>query len=878
MKSSLLLIAFVLRLLVMLSLFCAISPSAQGQVSFFTPPTYAGSGNLFVADFNGDGKPDLLSVDGTLQLGKGDGTFTSGTAVTGTPLAVADFNGDGKPDILEQGLGTLQVLLGNGDGTFQAPVSTNSGASLAAVTAADLRGNGKIDVLGVFNNTLLVYLGKGDGTFAAGVAYNLGVSSVVLANILVDDFNGDKKMDVAVIIPGQVIVLLGNGDGTLQSPLSSPRVDSWSAVAGDFNGDGKLDLAFNGGTGPGSTVSVMLGNGDGTFQAPKTAFSGGGSALAAADLNGDGKLDLVLLTNLIEIRLGNGDGTFSNPRTYMPAIVPPCPPCGSSLLAIADFNGDGKLDIAAGNNVLLGNGDGTFQGQPATHLDAGCRGPAVVGNFRKKGIQDIAMIGGNNVCLYTNDGTGVLTLAHTYTLQQPANDLAVADLNGDGNLDLFVVGGVPDGNWSYSVLLGNGDGSFQPPSFSPQSVSTTSGVGPVVIADFNNDGKPDVAVALGESQSQSLAVLLGNGDGSFASPSYVFDGGASLLVSGDFNRDGNIDLAASGNSGAAILFGNGNGTFQPATFPSNLQYGVFAAADFNGDGKVDLVGANQVFLGNGDGTFTAAGSPLPYGDGIGPPLADFNGDGKLDAWASHGGFDDGVSLGNGDGTFGPFIHVILFNKTLVLPTFELAADMDGDGKPDLIFGDNSARMFVMRNTTPFVADFRISASALSPASVTAGGSATSMVTLAAMNGFNGSIALSCSGLPSGASCSFNPSSLGSGSGTSALTVTTTARTTAANRAYEIWAGLSFAMGLTLMSLPWWPRGRRPHLTCGIALLCLLSMGVVLSACGGGAASGSGGGHSSSGTPAGTYTVAVSGTSVSGSASGTHTTQINLVVQ
>jgi hypothetical protein len=118
--------------------FLALRASAQAQVSFSQPPTYTGSGQLFVADVNGDGKPDLLSADGTLQLGNGDGTFSTGTAVAGSPLAVADFNGDGKPDVLEAGTGTLLVLLGNGDGTFQAPISTNSGASLTAVAAIDL--------------------------------------------------------------------------------------------------------------------------------------------------------------------------------------------------------------------------------------------------------------------------------------------------------------------------------------------------------------------------------------------------------------------------------------------------------------------------------------------------------------------------------------------------------------------------------------------------------------------------------------------------------------------------------------------------------------------------------------------------------------------
>jgi hypothetical protein len=157
--------------LILLSLFSAVEARvAQAQVSFFTPPTYNGNGAVFVADFNGDGKPDILAADGTLNLGNGDGTFTAGTSVVGGALAVADFNSDGKLDILQQGTGTLLVLLGNGDGTFQPSISTNSGASLSAVVAGDVNGDGKADVLGLFNNNLVVYLSKGDGTFAAGVS------------------------------------------------------------------------------------------------------------------------------------------------------------------------------------------------------------------------------------------------------------------------------------------------------------------------------------------------------------------------------------------------------------------------------------------------------------------------------------------------------------------------------------------------------------------------------------------------------------------------------------------------------------------------------------------------------------------------------------
>ena len=226
-----------LALVLLCVVFILLSSPVQAQVSFFQPLTFSDCpyGPLFVADFNGDGKPDLLCATGVLALGNGDGTFKAGLSVPVSPpagvsavLAVADFNGDGKPDLLEEGknLSSFSVLLGNGDGTFQSPISTTTGGTLGFLAAADINGDGRADVVGVYGAVLYVFIGNGDGTFKPGVPYALGTPSVLTGTLSFGDFNGDGKKDIALNISasgtnGQVIVLLGNGDGTLQAPKTS---------------------------------------------------------------------------------------------------------------------------------------------------------------------------------------------------------------------------------------------------------------------------------------------------------------------------------------------------------------------------------------------------------------------------------------------------------------------------------------------------------------------------------------------------------------------------------------------------------------------------------------------------------------------------------
>jgi hypothetical protein len=737
-----------IRLLFAFSLLGVVSaPSAVGQVSFLSTPTYTGQGTPFLADFNSDGKTDILTGgDGTMNLGNGNGTFTLGTTVVGGAAAVADFNGDGKPDVLQIGSAALKVLLGKGDGTFQAPIGTNSNATLAQVAAADLNGDGDADVVGIFNASLMVYLSRGDGSFLPGVAYSLGITPNQADVIVFGDFNGDGKTDVAVVANGQDVVLLGNGDGTFQAAKSSPGINfPGSAVVGDFNGDGNLDLVdcpgFSGPPLP--NVTIQLGNGDGTFQAPIAIAPGNG--VVTADLNGDGKLDLAINGAVLGIFLGNGDGTFSLAYGYE-----------GLAQAVGDFNQDGKLDIA-GHGILLGNGDGTFQANPAVAVNSlkATLAPAA-GDFNKDGSQDLAVIAETNpnsygyaADIFLNNGSGQLTSTNSYPLFQPqtVSVMATADVNGDGNLDLVIIGSTwPNGSdWLVNVLLGNGDGTFGLPIISSVPNKQTSSPISVSIVDFNNDHKLDLTMP---SNDNTVVVLLGNGDGTFGSPVEYFAGGVLSIASADFNGDGNLDVAAAGSGGLAILLGKGDGTFQPATFPyTATSFYSVVEGDLNGDGKADLLAAGQsggmAFLGNGDGTFRALSSVAA------DFLTDIDGDGKLDAIGAQNIGGESVSidinLGNGDGTFGPPIDVLDFYPGSFF--FVVPVDMNGDGKPDLVYNTGAvAALFELINTTPRAPVVIFSPSSVNFASQTVGtNSSPSPVTLTN----EGNMALSVTGVSIG---------------------------------------------------------------------------------------------------------------------------------
>jgi hypothetical protein len=372
---------------------------------------------------NGDGNPDLVVANffGSDQgvavlLGNGDGTFrtavtySSGGAFAGS-VAIADVNGDGRPDLVvgnacaifsnnaclygdESG---VDVLLGNGDGTFQAPLTFLSGGSfLQFVAVADVDGDGRPDLLAVnlcafpnakkcsrtmHNGTVGVLLGNGDGTFQPASILDSGGQEPT--SIAVGDLSGDGTLDLVVANSGSstVGVLLGNGSGGFQKAVTYFANFVSSATVADVNADGKLDLVVaNASSNGDGTAGVLLGNGDGTFR-PIATYSSGGqqtSSIAVADVDGDGKADLLVVnsgTGTIGALLGNGDGTFQAALTYDSGG-------GGYLIAVADVNGDSRPDLLVAD--LDANAVGVLLNDSAPHNPTATslvssRNPSLVG-------------------------------------------------------------------------------------------------------------------------------------------------------------------------------------------------------------------------------------------------------------------------------------------------------------------------------------------------------------------------------------------------------------------------------------------------------------------------------------------------------------------
>jgi len=578
-------------------------------LSGYTAPSQAPVNNIISASLRGNGKKDLILSNGLVYLGNGDGTFTA-TATPPLPfftdsisagpyLASGDVNNDGKADVVLSDGGSVHIFLGNGDGTFKTGNSYDSISGLYSagyVTVSDLDGDGNPDI----------YVGIANGGLYLGDSYS----------------------------PNQAYVLMGNGDGTFQG--APQAVDSGTYTGnnlGDVNGDGQPDLITNvpnANNTASASFSIQLGTPQGFFNpvstitAPSTftlngisfTDAGGTATYAVADVNGDGKADLVFVNSgltalnagnnnapytypypVLFVATSNGDGTFKAPVPY---AFPQLAPAGDfdntltvSDLQIADFNKDGHNDLILSYNDLEG---ASFGGPTVNSYDQGF----------------VVLLG-------NGDGTFSTTplLTSTYSSNTPNTDnnlpyvSSTADLNGDGVPDLVVLSpaftitnGAGVSTVQLVTYIGNGDGTFKTPVVFPSASNLIS----PVLADFNKDGKLDVAFinAVDKVSQGQLEIALGNGDGTFKTPTTnlsIFSG--SSLAAADFNGDGNLDIALLGEV-SGIFYGNGDGTLtsidSSGTYgPTDLiNIGVGSpsvAVDLNKDGKLDILAGGTSLLG-----------------------------------------------------------------------------------------------------------------------------------------------------------------------------------------------------------------------------------------------------------------------------------------
>jgi hypothetical protein len=535
-------------------------------------PTGERPSAVALGDLDADGKLDLVAIalgppwvgssSVSVLLGKGDGTFAANTDFPlgydgGDPkawVALGDVNGDGKLDVVAAGnydspypWGVVSVLLGKGDGSFGPPATLLVGDWLSSMSLFDFDDDGRPDlVLGLrVQATVGILFGQGDGTFAAPrIDYLTGGELQALAQ---GDLDGDGKTDLALAFRAMsysssgLSVLFGRDSGVFASPLAYPTASEPLAIAlGDLNGDGKLDIASA--DSDADAVTVLLGEGDGTFVAAADLAIGDQPAcVALGDLDGDGRLDVVTANsaaNGVSVFLGMGDGTFASKADLPTASWP-------TWVALGDVNADGKLDII----VTAGN-----QG----------------GSYVKGTVSVLVGTGGGKFAAHVDSQAGVSPVS-----------LAPGDLDGDGKLDLVVANEGFDGYWSVGVLLGKGDGRFTAAADASGGRATS-----VALADLNGDGRLDLVMA--SDWDPVVSVLLGKGDGTFtAKVDYPTWGSVASITLGDMNGDAKLDVVAASGGAMEVLFGKGDGTFAArlsyATSPWKLALG-----DFNGDGRLDV--------------------------------------------------------------------------------------------------------------------------------------------------------------------------------------------------------------------------------------------------------------------------------------------------
>jgi hypothetical protein len=742
----------------------------QAPSSLNMPTFFGGALDAVAGDFEKIGRQDLAVLGGQILLFHNTGSGNLMPAGT-TPyhggnaqfLLSGDVNGDGNLDLIvvnqSQQAGAdnnanLAVLLGDGQGHFSESINYSLPANPFQGALVDLHGDGKLDLLVATSGSGLVLLpGNGDGTF--GSPSIIGPS----ANFVLGDVNGKGRTDIILNGPNQIRVLLNNGLGSFQE-VDPPELQGLTGeiVAGDFNGDGLLDLFIQGSNELTGWAQVFLGRGNGSFAAlPEFSIAPLGYAVSGfsqysfvvADFDGDGKLDLAGVNGESHpshalFLWGKGDGTFSSQVVNGPQ---------SSRVAHADVTGDGLTDL-----ITIGGSLTIIPGQRNRNISS----PTVLfpftipnvvrtGDINGDGLPDILASCGpfcslTSAEVFLNLGGGVFSAP----IEVP-KAMRLADLDGDGRADLVGCSGT-----SVQIWPGDGSGSF---TSAPISVPIgTNCPSDVQIADLDRDGHLDIA-GVG-------FILYGKGGFNFDLVSIQGGADGTLLV-GDFNGDGLLDLIET--STGYVLFGQPNRTFRSIFNPAGAVPagpGVsYAVADFDLDGKDDVAVANSntifLMLSQGDGTFVAKSVLTPIGMVQDLTTGDFNGDGIPDLATGliFGPQDVVLFINDGHANFSR--SSFASGAATVSIT---AADFNGDGKTDLAYANYTVGfrppnlLVMLAGAGPSsLGDFTLTRGTRITQTVKAGDAADAYdLIVTPQNSRPAQVALVCTGLPPGATCQFSP--------------------------------------------------------------------------------------------------------------------------
>ncbi len=663
---------------------------------------------LVAADLNGDGAADIVTTESSrsiaVVLNRGDGvfldsvTYSLGAAIP-FGLAVDDLDGDGDLDLVVATVRGGRILLNHGDGVFDEPVVLFRGDDAHAVQVGDLDGDGDPDLVftGMATDTLMVWLNHGDATFES---FPVTLSRAVHGAFALADLDSDGDLDVAAVIENHVVVFLNRGDMTFARSGRLPTAFQTAIGYGDLDGDGDIDLLTHG-RGQ-ADLAIFPNRGDATFGAPlefdfnlpNFTFRG----VACADYDGDGDRDVAVVggAGVLLVNAGGLNFTVFEDRTSQ---------FGGYSIATADFDGDGLADLATESRsfvyLALNHGRADF-GDIMRYSALSYPQQPVVDDLDQDGDLDIAVSNASSpgASVLLNSGGGLFGPPHVVRSTRFGVSIAAGDLDADGDLDLIVANADPTGDMGISVMINSGRAQFsaaemlkvgQPPSY-------------VALGDWDRDGDLDLA-SVGDDDL--LRVFYNTGDASFVEgPRYMVDPLTRFVFAADLNGDTRLDLVTlSSRSDAASLFLNqGDGCFVlTGTVLTGRGPIAAVASDLDEDGDLDLAvveaasGELSVAPNNGDATF-APRTTYSVGTNASFVVADdLDGDGHVDlAVANAGSPYTSLLLGRGDGTFSPVERY--FNRCALAVA---AGDLDDDGDADLVLSSLSFdnNISILRNNT-----------------------------------------------------------------------------------------------------------------------------------------------------------------------------------